>query len=481
MAILFVTLSLFSILIFNVYVNLLMEQVDNQLLYKAEAIADSINTYWEAERLEAIKDGSPYQVYTIRNNENFVRFTEKWVVKRPEQAQLRDPHLPNLLIQIFDAKGRHIASSKAYAGLMRLPPTTRASIDRGNWFYNTALLKPDHQPSLRMRQLTVGVEEQNHLGYIVQISCTLDRVQFEAKNLQWLLLLFIPTIVLLTGIMGAFLAGRTLKPVRSMTETIQAMDPGNLSTHIPVPTTHDELQHLAETFNKLLAEASHAFIAQTQFISDASHELRTPLTIIKGELDVLLKKRRSINEYQLAITSTLEEIDTLGHIIESLLLLARLDNTHIEIKMIPTSLAPLVDRVIKRFERVADQKQLTLTSTIQTNSIIEGEPTYLERLFSNLVDNAIKYSNHEGNIHITSGYYKGTLRVSIQDSGIGISDKNISRIFDRFFQADSSRHGMGFGLGLSMCKRIMELHHGKITVNSNLGKGSTFYLDFPFD
>ena len=479
MAILFVTLSLFSLLIFNVYKNLLMEQVDNQLLYKAEAIADSINTYWEAERLEAIRDGRPYQIYTIRNNQNFVHIAQKWVIKRPEPGQLRDPHLPNLLVQIFDAKGRHIASSKAYEGLMHLPTNTRASIDRGNWFYNTATLKASHQPSIHMRQLTVGVEEQQHLGYIVQISCTLDRVHFEAANLQWFLLIFIPTIVLLTGIMGAFLAGRTLKPVRYMTETIQTMDPNRLSTHIPVPQTHDELQHLAETFNKLLAEASHAFIAQTQFISDASHELRTPLTIIKGELDVLLKKRRSIDEYQLALSSTLEEIDTLEHIIDSLLLLARLDNVHHEISLMSIDLTALINQILNRFERIAKEKQLTLTSTLKESCMIDGEPTYLERLFSNLIDNAIKYSSKGGTITLSAMYNRNRLHISIEDQGIGIRNHHLSQIFDRFFQADSSRHGMGFGLGLSMCKRIMELHHGKINVKSKFGEGTTFDLDFP--
>ena len=479
MAILLVTLSLFSLLVSNVYNNLLMEQVDSQLLYKAEAIADSINTYWEAERLEAIKDGQPYLVYTIRNNQNFVRIAQKWVVEKPEPSQLRDPRLPNLLVQIFDAKGRHIASSKAYAGLMHLPQNTRASINRGNWFYNTAFLKSENKPSLRMRQLTIGVEEQNRLAYIVQISCTLDRVVFETHNLKWLLLIFIPAIVLLTGIMGAFLAGRTLKPVRSMTHTIQALDPSDLRSTIPVPKTHDELQQLAETFNKLLAEVSHAFIAQTQFISDASHELRTPLTIIKGELDVLLTKQRPIKDYQEAIESTLEEINTLGGIIESMLLLARLDNLNLEIGLKKTPLAPMISLTLKKFERIAGSKKISLTSDIPTDCFIEGEPIYLDRLFSNLIDNAIKYSGKEGVVHISATQKRSATLISIQDNGVGISKENVDRIFDRFFQADTSRHGMGFGLGLSMSKRIMELHHGKITVRSELGKGSIFYLEFP--
>ena len=125
------------------------------------------------------------------------------------------------------------------------------------------------------------------------------------------------------------------------------------------------------------------------------------------------------------------------------------------------------------------EKQLTLTSTLKENCMIDGEPTYLERLFSNLIDNAIKYSSKGGTITLSAMYNQNRLHFSIEDQGIGILSHHLSRIFDRFFQADNSRHGMGFGLGLSMCKRIMELHHGKINVKSKFGEGTTFDLDFP--
>ena len=220
---------------------------------------------------------------------------------------------------------------------------------------------------------------------------------------------------------------------------------------------------------------------QKQFVSDASHELRTPLSIIKGELDVLLQKKRSPIEYQKTVQSSREEINRLTSLVENLLILARMNAGNNQTQMTPLDLPDTINRIIGKLTPKIQKKQLSLYFTPpKENTPLYGQEVLLSQLFFNLIDNAITYTPKKGSIWITLEEKKQHMLITIRDTGIGIPIPLQRKIFDRFYRVDASRtQTKGFGLGLAIAKEIVEKHKGSITVLSQEDKGTTFTVSLP--
>ncbi|MCL5091489.1 MAG: HAMP domain-containing histidine kinase [Patescibacteria group bacterium] len=233
---------------------------------------------------------------------------------------------------------------------------------------------------------------------------------------------------------------------------------------------------------KSLAPIEIMYEQQKQFVSDASHELRTPLSIIKGEFDVLLKKKRASIDYQKTVRSGQEEVNRLIALVESLLVLARTQPGND--KRIPMSLVDMPDvinTVINKLSLKIKKKRLSLRFKPPTENIpFYGQELLLYQLFYNLIDNAITYTPKKGTVWITIEYKKSRGVVMIRDTGIGIPVSHLKKIFDRFYRVDSSRtQTKGFGLGLAIAKAAVEKHKGRITVSSEEGKGTIFTVILP--
>ena len=218
---------------------------------------------------------------------------------------------------------------------------------------------------------------------------------------------------------------------------------------------------------------------EQQFLTDASHELRTPLSILRAEMEVVLKKKRSPSEYQQVIQSSKEEVDDLSALVENLLFISREQTKHSSPINEKIELTDIIAERIASFGQKAKQKQLQLTfKPSETDLTIQGNHQLLKRLFTNLLDNAIKYTI-KGTITITLMPHKDQAVVAINDTGIGIPEAQQDKIFDRFYRTDESRSEQGYGLGLSIAKKIMDVHQGTITVKSEPNKGTTMLLSFP--
>ncbi len=480
MGIMFLTLSLFSFILYNNFSQDLYDHLDSLLFFKADGIIDSINTYWDAEKIEALKDGS-WNVYTKANNKNFIKIAQKWVENKSSAEKVNDPRLINMIVQIFDAKGKHIISSKELPQIEVLPEQIAKDVINGKLYFNSVIIKTQTNKMLHYRQLTVSGTEGNKVAYIIQISSSLDRLIIEQKSLRTIIFIFLPLMVLLTGVAGSFLASQTLRPVRSMTDTIKKITSQNLSSRIGVPETNDEIAELAHTFNIMLSELDLSFSAQSRFIQDASHELRTPLTIIKGEIEVALKKDRDSSDYQEILVSNLEEINKLTKIIENLLVLAKFDSPEIQVNIERVNLSEVISLVVRNVKILAAAKNIDIKYSYDQDYFISGDRNYLQRLFLNLVENAIKYTSENGQIRVECSKSDDFCKINIKDNGIGISSEDLPNIFNRFYRADKARNTAGFGLGLSIVKSIVELHKGKILVDSELQKGTTFTVLLPLD
>jgi len=347
-----------------------------------------------------------------------------------------------------------------------------------------------------LRIMTFPVVENGHVTKIVQIASSLEGVEDALNKLFLILIISVPSTLILASLGGQFLAHKALKPVDDITQTARRITSKNLNQRINPPKVKDEISRLIETFNEMISRLDQSFQQMKQFSSDASHELKTPLTILKGEVEVMLRKERTSHEYQQTLKSNLEEINRMSQIVEDLLTLSKADTGEIGLNKEDINLTEILNEVVAQMNRLASSKKLDLSSSNHDENIhLFGDALRLRELFINLIENGIKYTEEGGSIRIflqkvssarnQSGWLereKGELvKIIVSDTGIGIAQEDQERIFDRFFRVDKARsreHG-GSGLGLSICKWIVEAHQGDIEVESELGKGSSFIVRLP--
>lgn len=222
---------------------------------------------------------------------------------------------------------------------------------------------------------------------------------------------------------------------------------------------------------------------QKQFVSDASHEMRTPLAIMSGEIEVILKKKRTVADYKKTLVSTKEETDRLSKLVENLLFLAK-DNQNTQILQHESiDITDSINEVTQALLPKSKQKKVSIgleVKAVATAPIVKGYPSLLRQLFYNLLDNAITYTPKRGKITITLLEVKSTIVIAIHDTGIGIAKEEQSKILNRFYRVDTSRsETKGYGLGLSIVKSIIARHNGKLLITSEVKKGSTFTVILP--
>lgn len=220
---------------------------------------------------------------------------------------------------------------------------------------------------------------------------------------------------------------------------------------------------------------------QKQFVSDVSHELRTPLSIISGELEIVLKKERTINEYKKTIISNKEEVARLNKLVENLLFLAREEQKKQALQFESVDITDTVSTSIATLHKNAQNKHQKIIFVPPHDSIaLKGSESLLRQLFINIIDNAIKYTPTKGIITITIHTKDKNVEIAVKDTGDGIGNEHKTKIFDRFYRADSSRSEIkGYGLGLSIAQAIVKRHHGSISLTSQVGHGSMFVITLP--
>lgn len=288
--------------------------------------------------------------------------------------------------------------------------------------------------------------------------------------------------LLLAAAGGAVISGRTLRPLRNFTETanhiVTAQD---LQQRLVAPYPHDEVGQLAETFNKMMERLEILFNTQHQLVADVSHELRTPLAIIQGNLDLLhrgaAKDPIMLSESMDAMNS---EVARMSRLVRDLLLLAESD-AGAPLQLRPVELDTLLLEVYREGLLIANHR-LKVRLGHEDQAVVQGDPDRLKQLMLNLVNNAIAYTPDGGTVTLSLHRRPDDwVRVAVADTGVGIAADDLPHIFDRFWRHDKARSPKlgGSGLGLSIAKSIVEAHGGRITVESELGKGTTFEVLLP--
>lgn len=295
----------------------------------------------------------------------------------------------------------------------------------------------------------------------------------------------IPLALLLASAGGYFLARKSLSPVAAMAEKAGTMGAANLRERLDVANPRDELGRLALSFNQLLDRLEDSFERQRRFVADASHELRTPVSILRGEAEVTLSRPdRSPEEYREALATLRDESQHLTRIIEDLFTLTRADAGQYPLNLRDIYLDELAIDALHRARSLALAKHITLTSAIAPELLLHADEVLLGRMILNLLDNAIKYTPEGGTVSLECVKQGDEYRLSISDTGPGISPELQDRIFERFFRADKARSRAdggtgGAGLGLSIARWIAEAHHGRLELTRSGPGGTAFTAWLP--
>jgi signal transduction histidine kinase len=295
-------------------------------------------------------------------------------------------------------------------------------------------------------------------------------------------LLIIAPFVLLLGALGSnWLAKRAFRPVLHLTRTAREIKAGNLHRRVPVPRARDEVHDLALTLNEMVGRLEQAFTQQRRFVADASHELRTPVTVIRNITDVALEDPLSLDECVESLRDINAEAERLSQLINDLLMLARVDEEQIPLDCEAVRLDLLAIDVAATMEPLAVKHSITLQILDLEPVTVSGDMTRLIQVIMGLVDNALLYTCAGGTVTLSSAIRGENACLVVCDTGIGIAEKDVAHIFERFYRADPARSQAsgGSGLGLAIAHWVVRAHGGSIAVESQIGRGSTFTVTLP--
>ena len=381
--------------------------------------------------------------------------------------------------KIYDGSGNIGSLSKNFDGSQfPLSETAYSAALKGGTSYETFIIADNHP----IRVITMPVITGGKLANLVQVGTSKKVVVDTLKNLAIILWTAVPAVLLLTALIGRFIARRALKPVAKITQTAKDIGSGaNLSQRIPVPEVKDEIGELALTFNSMMDRLESSFSQMRQFSSDASHELRTPLTVLKGQSELTLGKERKPKEYQEVISSNLEEIQYMSKVLEDLFMLSKSDENQIALDYESVDLKLIIEEICRHAQIIASEKNIKIITAYIERIQVYGDPVRLRQMIWNVIVNGIKYTQPDGEVTISLQEKKDIALITIQDNGIGISNSDLPLIFNRFYRVDKarSREEGGTGLGLSICKFIVDAHKGSIDIESTLGEGTKFKIKLP--
>lgn len=295
------------------------------------------------------------------------------------------------------------------------------------------------------------------------------------------LLIVVGLLVFIIGLAGGWVvASRMMQPLAAMSATAASISARKLSERIETQKLDTELVDLAEVLNAMFERLQTAFVRQQQFTADASHELRTPIAILRSHAELALSRPRTVEEYRQTLETCLRSANRMTTLVQGLLLLARNDAGHSDETFRKVALAPLIEECVALFRPIADAKEVRLTLDL-TPCYVRGNADSLIQVVSNLLSNALHHTPPNGAVFVSLSVRDNDVRIAVRDTGTGIPPEFQAHIFERFYRVDKSRARAsgGFGLGLAICKSIVDSHKGQIGFDSEPGHGTTFWIHLP--
>ncbi|MGD2089364.1 MAG: ATP-binding protein [Candidatus Aminicenantes bacterium] len=410
---------------------------------------------------------------------------EKWqaTIKQLERGFL----VNRLFIQVLEISSEKTASFRIAA---------RSGVLSGNisqqkvWDELSQQLPPkpvymnvtEESPAIHpLRIILYPVQQEGNKAYLIQVGTSLKKMFSTLKDFLMVLIFSGPVLLLISVLGGYFILTRVLHPMKTVVQTAKKITAEDLSLRIQPNNQKNEIGQLIITFNEMISRLERSVLQIKQFSSDASHDLKTPLTVIRGEVDIALRKNRPPAEYIKTLTSVREEAKKLEGIIDNLLFLSCIDSRSYQRSFENVHPDEILLEVFEKTTPLANEKQLAYVLEKIERISLPGDPILLSRLLMNLVDNAIKYTPPGGRIQMSLKNSGEKTILAIQDNGIGIPENALPFIFNRFYRVDQSRtqRNEGAGLGLSIVKKIADIHQAEVDIHSQLNKGTTILVSFP--
>jgi signal transduction histidine kinase len=319
--------------------------------------------------------------------------------------------------------------------------------------------------------------------YVVMASALDKYGRSKLNNLFWVLLFGFITSVVATVVAARIFAARALKPMSNIVRQAERISFTNMGIRIHEGNGKDEIAQLAITFNRMLDRLQSSFESQRSFVSNASHELRTPLTSITGQLEVTLIRDRNPEEYREVLRSMLDDIRDLNQLVNSLLYLARANADDRLVRISEVRMDELVWQILGRLRKQHPDYEVELIYSDriedENNVVIEADEDLLRAALSNLIENGCKYSDPHRCV-VTLEPESDRLHVRIEDRGLGIDPADLPHVFEPFYRSQQVTRKGGHGLGLPLARRIVQIHHGELTITSAPGTGTRVELSLPF-
>lgn len=384
-----------------------------------------------------------------------------------EEAEHLKVEVNPTFIQVVDNKDRMIFRSAN----LRSNHFLFNPLNEQEKFYNTTV----ENNQLRLGQFPVKNDQGKIIGQLT-IGISQQESHNVLNNLLVTLCVSFPILLFVLYIVIYLAASKAIAPVHQLIKTTSGINDSNINTRLPLPENEDELFQLATTINELLTRIENSIQQQKQFTADASHEIRTPLSAIRGTLEILLRKKRSPEQYEEKIKDVIAQTDRLNQLLDQLLQLARLESGSVKKEIV--YLDKLVKETATKSEKQWKEKAMQVEIDIAEPAVVFADNFFLSLITDNLFSNAIKYGDANGKIYCSWNEKNKTL--AITNDGPGINHEQIPFLFNRFYRTDDSRSSQvpGSGLGLAIVKKLSDLQHIQISVASIPGS-TTFSLKFP--
>ncbi|MGD9042577.1 MAG: ATP-binding protein [Desulfobacterales bacterium] len=346
-------------------------------------------------------------------------------------------------------------------------------INENRPIFNTVSL-PDRKHNIRILYTIIGRD------IILQLGQSMENYTRFIEVFRKIFVATMASLFVFAAIIGWFMARRAVAGVEAVTRTARQISEGSLEERVPVKKHQDEIDQLAITFNQMLDRIQALVTGIREMSDNIAHDLKSPITRIRGISEVTLTTGASDKEYETMAASTIEECDRLLDMINTMLVISKTEAGVNKLDTRDMDITAIVRDACELFQAPAEDKDLRLVCDAQGNFSISGDNRLIQRMIANLLDNAIKYTPAGGTVHVSVHPQSNhSVAITIKDTGVGISDRDISRIFERFYRCDPSRSEAGIGLGLSFARAIARAHYGDITVSSSPDKGSTFTVKLP--
>jgi len=391
--------------------------------------------------------------------------------KMVEEAESEDPG--EEFLRLIDFSGNTLVTTdmSSWGFVEKKDTVSKLQGDKISHIFQTIVL-PEDDYEARMVSAVIGP------GTILQIGETLEEADDYLEIFRNLFIILIVLMIILSTLIGWYLARRALIDMEEVTRTAEDISNGSYDRRVDVKGKLKEIERLSTTFNKMLDRIQILLNSMKEINDNIAHDLRSPLARIRGIAEMTLVSEKTLDDYKDMAASTVEDCDSLIDMINTML-----DITEAEAGVNGTQeeefdIVAMINEACELFRPVADEKIIELNCSLPESYLFRGVKKKMQRIVTNLLENAIKYTPERKAVNVSTLVQDDEIQIIFQDNGIGISEKDLPHIFERFYRCDRSRSQSGVGLGLSLAKAFAESMKGMIQVNSKMNQGSTFTLKF---